>query len=152
MKTFLKSVLAAMSCVLAMITHAQVPQLSSLASAPAVIFLDFDGHTVEGTAWNYDGPIYCGGSGLDTAKITSTFNRVAEDFRPFNIDVTTDSTKFLAAPINKRVRVIVTTSSEWYGSAGGVAFVGSFSWGDDTPCFIFSALLSYNVKNISEAI
>jgi len=152
MKTFFKPVLAALFCVSAMTTRAQVPLFSSLPSAQPVIYLDFDGHTVEGTSWNYDGPIFCGASGLDAAKITATFNRVAEDFRPFNIDVTTDSTKFLAAPVNKRVRVIVTVSSDWYGSAGGVAFIGSFSWGDDTPCFVFSALLNYNAKNISEAI
>ena len=49
------------------------------------------------------------------------------------------------------MRVILTVTHEWYGSAGGVAFVGSYSWGDDTPCFVFSGLLGYNVKNISEA-
>jgi len=47
--------------------------------------------------------------------------------------------------------VIVTITSDWYGVAGGVAFVGSFTWGDDTPCFVFSALHNYKVKNIAEA-
>lgn len=130
---------------------AQVPALSSYPSATGVIFLDFDGHTVQGTSWNYNGPIVCGASGLNNTQITEVFNRVAEDYRPFNINVTTDSTKFLAAPATKRTRVILTVSSSWYGSSGGVAFVGSFPWGDDTPCFVFSALLNYNVKNISEA-
>jgi hypothetical protein len=131
--------------------EAQVPVMSSYPSASAVIFLDFDGHTVDGTGWNYNGPIYCAPSGLDNTKITSIFNRVAEDYRPFNVNVTTDSTKFLAAPINKRIRVILTITSSWYGNAGGVAFVGSFNWGDDTPCFVFSALLAYNEKYIAEA-
>lgn len=130
---------------------AQVPLLNSNPSATPVIFLDFDGHTVNGTSWNYSGPIYCGASGLDNAQITTVFNRVSEDYRPFTINVTTDSTKYLAAPAAKRMRVIITVTSDWYGSAGGVAFVNSFTWGDDTPCFIFSALLSYNVKNIAEA-
>jgi hypothetical protein len=49
------------------------------------------------------------------------------------------------------MRVILTVTYQWYGSAGGVAFVGSFAWGDNTPCFIFTSLLNYNVKNISEA-
>ncbi|MBK8952341.1 MAG: T9SS type A sorting domain-containing protein [Chitinophagaceae bacterium] len=132
-------------------SKAQVPVLSSYPSASAVIFLDFDGHTVAGTSWNYSGPIYCGASTLSSAGITEVFNRIAEDYRPFQINVTTDSTKFLAAPVNKRMRVILTTSWEWYGSAGGVAFVGSFTWGDDTPCFVFTSLHANNVKNISEA-
>jgi len=132
-------------------TNAQVPLLSSLPSAPAVIFLDFDGHNVAGTSWNFDGPFYCGPSGLDNSQITTVFNRVAEDYRPFNVNITTDSTKFLAAPINRRMRVLLTVSYEWYGSAGGVGFIGSFTWGDDSPCFVFTSLLSYNVKNIAEA-
>ena len=112
-------------------SHAQSPVLSSYPSASAAIFLDFDGHTVEGTSWNWSLPaIECQPSGLNATQITEIFNRVAEDFRPFNINVTTDSTKFLAAPANQRMRVIVTTTSSWYGnSAGGVAFIASFTLG-----------------------
>lgn len=135
----------------ALTSKAQVPILNSYPSASAVIFLDFDGQTVANSPWNISGPIYCGASGLNTAQITEAFNRVAEDYRPFNLNITTDSTRYFAAPITKRMRVIVTITSDWYGSAGGVAYVGSFSWGDDTPCFVFSALLSYNTKYVSEA-
>ncbi len=151
MKNYLKSVIAALSLISALNTNAQVPAMSSLPSAQYVIFLDFDGHTVNGTGWNYSGPIYCAPSTLDNNQITTIFNRVSEDYRPFNINITTDSTKYLAAAANKRMRVIETVSYEWYGTAGGVAFVGSFTWGDDTPCFIFTSLLNNNVKNISEA-
>ncbi|MGB3006862.1 MAG: T9SS type A sorting domain-containing protein [Chitinophagaceae bacterium] len=152
MKHFFRFCLLLTAVVSLSVTYAQVPKLSSNPSASAVIFLDFDGHTVDGTSWNYAGPIVCGASGLNNTQITTVFNRIAEDYRPFEVNITTDSSKFLAAPINKRIRVIATVSSEWYGSAGGVAFVGSFTWGDDTPCFVFSALLNYNIKNISEAI
>ena len=130
---------------------AQVPVYNSYPSASPVIFLDFDGHYVTGTSWNFNGPIACGASGLDNTKITEIFNRVSEDFRPFNINVTTDSTKYHAAPANRRMRVIITVSSSWYGNSGGVAFVRSFTSGDNTPCFVFSALLSYSAKNIAEA-
>ena len=135
-------------------TGAQVPVLNSYPSASAAIFLDFDGHTVDGTSWNWGGsPIVCAASGLNTVQVTHVFNRVAEDFRPFNISITTDSTKFLAAPVDKRMRVIITTTSSWYGNtAGGVAFIESFTSGDDTPCFVFSGLFDYNLKKISEAV
>lgn len=151
MKLLYKSVLAAFLLSGTLTAKSQVPVLSSYPSASMVIFLDFDGHTVENTAWNSSGPIYCGASGLSNTQITEIFNRIAEDYRPFNINITTDSTKFLAAPITNRMRVILTVSSSWYGSAGGVAFVGSFTWGDNTPCFVFSALLGYNTKNVTEA-
>lgn len=151
MKTNIQSFLLTLCFSSVLGAAAQVPALSSYPSASAVIFLDFDGHTVTGTAWNSYGPIYCGASGLNNAQVTEVFDRVSEDYRPFDVNVTTDSTKFLAAPVNKRIRAIITVTSDWYGAAGGVAFLNSFTWGDDTPCFIFSALLNYNVKNISEA-
>lgn len=152
MKNLYRSVLLALLFCSHLSLRAQVPVMSSLPSASAVLFLDFDGHTVENTSWNYAGPIYCGASGMTNANITSVFNRVAEDYRPFNINITTDSTKYWAAPVDKRMRVILTVNHEWYGSAGGVAFVGSFTWGDNTPCFVFTAALGVNaVKMISEA-
>jgi hypothetical protein len=133
-------------------SKAQTSVLSSLPGAQAVLFLDFDGHTVDGTSWNYDGPIYCGGSGLSNTQITEVFNRVSEDYRPFDINVTTDSVKYQQAPYNKRMRVVITVTSDWYGApAGGVSFIGSFIWGDESPCFVFSQLLNYNVKFIAEA-
>ncbi len=130
-----------------------VPILNSYPDADKVIFLDFDGHTVEGTVWNWaHASIVCAPSGLDAPKITEVFNRVAEDYRPFNLNITTDEARYDAAPIGNRVRVIITVTSSWYGNtAGGVAFTGSFTWGDNTPCFVFSALLKSNIKNISEA-
>jgi hypothetical protein len=151
MKNLFRPGLFLLFLVSSLVTKAQVPVLSSNPSATAVIFYDFDGHTVAGTSWNFYGPIVCEASGLTNPQIVEVFNRIAEDYRPFNVNITTDSTKYLAAPANRRMRVIVTVSSSWYGSAGGVAFVNSFTWGDDTPCFVFSALLGYNVKYISEA-
>lgn len=130
---------------------AQVPKLNSYTPASAVIFLDFDGHLVQGTSWNYNGPFYCDGANMNTAQVTEVFNRVAEDYRPFNINVTTDSAVYEAAPARQRTRVVLTTSSSWYGTAGGVAFTHSFTWGDNTPCFVFTALHKYNLKNIAEA-
>ena len=151
MKNLLRSVLCVLALSGSLSVTAQVPIYSSYPSASAVLFLDFDGHTVTNTSWNYAGPIYCAASGLNTTQITTVFNRMAEDYRPFNVNVTTDSTRYLAAPAAMRMRIILTTTWEWYGQAGGVAFVGSFTWGDNTPCFVFTSLLNYNVKNISEA-
>lgn len=131
--------------------QSQIPILNSYPSATSVIFLDFDGQTVENTSWNYNGPIYCGASGLNNTQITEIFNRVSEDYRPFNVNVTTDSAVYWAATRTSRTRIILTVTSSWYGAAGGVSWVGSFAWGDDTPAFVFTALLNYNTKNISEA-
>lgn len=153
MKNLFKSVLLALLFCSYSKAKAQVPVLNSYASSSAVIFLDFDGHTVDNTAWNLSGPIVCGGSGLNSTQITEIFNRVAEDYRPFALNITTDSTKYWSAPVDKRTRVIITVTYSWYGSgAGGVSYVGTYGDIDNTPCFVFSSLLGYNVKQISEAV
>lgn len=147
----MKTVLILMSVLLLGSANAQVPILNSYPSARATIFLDFDGQYVTGTAWNWSGPIVAQAPSFSPDQITEIFNRVAEDYRIFNINVTTDSTVFDAAPVFKRTRVIITPTNGWYGSAGGVAYVGSFTWGDGTPAWVFSNLLGNNIKYIAEA-
>lgn len=138
--------------VITITSQAQVPILNSFPSAQATIFLDFDGNYTEGTSWNWNGPIDAQAAILSTTQISEIYNRIAEDYGIFNLNITTDSTVFKIAPLTSRIRIIVTPTSQWYGSAGGVSFVGSFSWGDDTPAWVFSTLLGNNVKKVSEAI
>ena len=128
------------------------PKLSSYPAAKATIFIDFDGHFIQGTSWNGGGSFYCKPSGLRDNQIENVFHRVAEDFRPFNVNVTTDSTVYLAAPIAQRIRVVVTPTSDWYPGVGGVAFTGSFKWGDDTPAFVFVDKLGFRSKNVAECV
>ena len=153
MKKLFKSALTVLTLCSTLVVDAQpVPVLNSFSNASAVILLDFDGHTVSGTSWNVSGDFTCNSSGLNNTQITEVFNRVAEDFRPFNLNVTTSETTFNTAPVNRRMRIIITTSHQWYGTgAGGVAFLNSFVWGDNTPAFVFTALFNYNVKNIAES-
>lgn len=127
-----------------------LPKLSSFPSAKATIFLDFDGQTVSATAWNGGNTLYCAAAVLTDNQINEIFNRVSEDYRPFNINITTDSTIFLAAPLSQRIRIIITTTSVWYPGVGGVSFTGSFIWGDDTPGFVFADRLANSPKMIAE--
>lgn len=129
-----------------------LPKLSSYPSATATIFLDFDGNYVEASAWNMGEPINCLPSGMTDAQITEVFNRVAEDYRPFDINITTDSLVFLSAPLTNRIRIIVTPTSDWLQGVGGIAYTGSFIWGDDTPAFVFCDRLGpNNSKMVAEA-
>jgi hypothetical protein len=119
-----------------------------------VIYLDFDGQTVTGTTWNsYIGgvDIVCAPANMTATEISLAVQRIANDYSPFNITVTTSESVYNAANIYKRTRVIVTESWEWYGQAGGVAFLGTFTSGTNTPCFVFSSLLSYNSRYVGEA-
>ena len=130
-----------------------LPLLSSNPSATSKIFLDFDGHTTSGTDWN---TFYNGGADIVTpaysidadtttfsptevARIEEIWKRVAEDYAPFNVDVTTIDPGNLNAPNNIRV-VIGGSWDQWYeesGGAGGVAWETSWQWNNDVPVFVF---------------
>lgn len=132
---------------------AQIPKLSSNSTAAATIYLDFDGHTVEGTAWNWEHDVIkAKPSGLKSAAIQEIFQRVAEDFTIFNLNITTDSSVYAKAPMTKRIRLIITPTSAWYPEAPGVSYVNSFTWGDGTPSWVFTDRLYNDNKYIGEAI
>lgn len=116
-----------------------------------VILLDFDGQLVSGTSWNYAGNINCVPANLTATAMSSIMDRIINDYAPFNVVVTTDESVYNAANATRRMRVIITETWEWFGQAGGTSFLNSFTWGNNTPCFVFSSLLNYNEKKIAEA-
>lgn len=129
-----------------------VPLLQSLPGSSNVAYLDFDGYTLPNNKyWNNNQSITVAASGFTNQEMTTAFNIIAEDYAPFNINITTDESVFLAAPKASRMRVVVTPTSSWYGSAGGVAYLGSFTWGEDVPCWVFIDKLSYNSQYSGEA-
>ncbi|HSB93934.1 MAG TPA: hypothetical protein VLC28_12495 [Flavitalea sp.] len=129
-----------------------VPILNSDINSKSVIYIDFNGQYVTGTPWNWNGPINAKPSGLTNANMKEIFASVAADYRIFKVNITTDPAKYSTAPAASRIRLIVTTTSSWYGTAGGVSYVGSYTWGDDTPGWIFSAILNYDPKKVAEAV
>ena len=118
-----------------------------------VIFLDFDGQTVNTPYWNSGVRFYATPSGFSTTEIQNIVTEVKNDYAAFpTITVTTDSTVYFKASTTKRQRMIITEYNSWYGSAGGVAYINGITWGLDVPAFVFSKLLSYNQKYTWEAI
>ncbi len=143
--------------------------LHSRPGANRVIYLDFNGH-VDNTPGNWkDGasaPPY-NISGSDPAtfsteernRIIEIWQRVAEDFSMYQIDVTTEEPgiealrKTNSSDSAYGIRVCIGGSgNDWYGSnVGGVAYVGSFDAGQDLPCWVFTAGTGTGAKNIAEA-
>ncbi len=76
-----------------------VPAFSSLPGANHTIYLDFDGHVTTGTAWNsgatINSPAYSTDADLlnfsdsELQVIERAYRRAAEDFAPFQVNVTT---------------------------------------------------------------
>ncbi|QKX05238.1 T9SS type A sorting domain-containing protein [Aquimarina sp. TRL1] len=119
-------------------TKAAVPSLESLPGATAVIYLDFDGEVVSGTRWLNGRTINARPAGFSDQKILTTWRIMAEDFSAFNINVTTRRDVFDRAPKNRRMMCIFTTTKDAAPSAGGVAYLNSFSWNTDDPCWVFN--------------
>ncbi len=154
-------------------TLSETFSLHSNPGAKHTIYLDFDGHTTEGTAWNSwksittintpaydidDDPLTFNNTEL--SRIQNIFLRVAEDFIPFDVNVTTEEPpldhlkKNGSSDTHWGVRVVIGgSSSDWLGqSAGGIAYVNSFNWTSDTPTFVFENQLGNgSEKLIAEA-
>lgn len=116
-----------------------------------VILLDFDGHNIQNTSWNWNGDILCDGSGLTTEQMAEVMAKVADAYSMYDVLVTTNESAYYSAPPNRRTRIIFTTTWEPFGMAGGMAFLNSFTFTDGTPCLVFTSLLNYNTKFIKEA-
>jgi len=145
------------------------PIRHSKPGAASVIYLDFNGHTITGTAWNegqgeptdadYEAPVltyvarpystdtdYTTFTDTEQADIVEIWARVAEDYAPFNVDVTTEDPGTFT---NKMVRVMITPkkdANEVYlplaASVAGVSYMDVFGFSDFadySPAFIYYA-------------
>ena len=150
-------------------------KLHSNPTASKTIYLDFDGYVTTDTYWNsykglssiatpkydFDGNINIF-SNAELERIQFIWQRVAEDFAPFNINVTTEDPG--AAALTKGdvagdttwgTRVVIGGSCyDWFGiGAGGVSYVNVFGDGSAGPSFVFKEQLGNgNEKATAEAI
>ena len=147
--------------------------MHSRPSANRTIYLDFNGATLTGTAWN-------SGSGSITAKpydidnqpgsfsdtelqrIQYIWQRVSEDYAPFDVDVTTEAPpadRLTRSDTNDQVfgtTVLITNNSGVYScTCGGIAYVGVFNSTTDRykPALVFYNMLGGgDEKAVAEAI
>lgn len=136
-----------------------LPQLSSLPGSQFTLFLDFDGGytydwettAVYTPAYDFDGNF----SSFSTAELNSIreiWARVAEDYSPFNINVTTVDPGNLTNGRTAKI-AIGGNYDDWFGDpAGGVAYVGGFYNGASNTGFVFSDALANGVaRYVAEA-
>lgn len=151
--------------------------LHSRKSSKRKIYLDFNGHTTTGTAWNTSygvDPIISPALDLDSAPgtfntaeltlIQNVWRRVAEDYASFDVDVTTEEppagelSNSGVAGDTYGTRIVITknfTAGTANGDCGcgGFAYVGVFDATSDNykPAFIFQDKLGNGEKTIAEA-
>ena len=157
----------------------QTFQLHSRPGSTKTIYLDFDGQTVTGTAWNGVGFLLPAGShpafsldgdpttfnNLERDAIQGVWQRVSEDYAPFDVDVTTadpglsglvqdfpgDHSFGTRALISPSASAIDTLCA---GGCGGIAFIGTYGTGEGfyQPAWVFPQALSWDTKAIAEAV
>lgn len=117
-----------------------IPQLESLPGATAVVYLDFNGQIVSGGYWNGGDTIIAAPAALTSEQMRNAWLVSSEDFRPYQLNITTKESVYLAAPVSQRMRCVITPTTTALPHAGGVALVGSFSAGnpDNSPCWVFN--------------
>ncbi|MBQ9873453.1 MAG: hypothetical protein IJM30_03225 [Thermoguttaceae bacterium] len=145
------------------------------------IFLDFDGNSYSGNYWKQTRDENGNVVSITHPVVTppydrddnpSSFNndelrniyeiwlRVSEDYAPFNVNVTTKDpgtaalvkTNATDNVFGVRVAIGGKYSDYFYTPAGGVALLGSFSYNEDCPCFVFAEEGVRDNKNIASAI
>ncbi len=143
--------------------------LHSKPGASKVFILDFDGHTISGTAWNGSESSYSATpfdtdgnfnnvSDAERAAIHEIWHRIAEDFAPFDIDITTEEPAKLTSTTG---RLLITRSTDLnskampYNTGGGVAYINV--WGGSnfasyySPALVYYNNLASSASYISEA-
>ncbi len=129
--------------------------LHSNPSADMTIYLDFNGHVTSGTLWQngatFTSPAYDRDGDPTTfnaderEQIQRAWQRVAEDFAPFNVNVTTEEPNIErlrntgAGDTQWGVRMVISGGDgAWTGgNPGGIAYLNSFDDGVDIPAFAF---------------
>ena len=148
--------------------------LESKPGATKTIHLDFDGQTVSNTAWNvtYSTPITAAPYSITTpadtsftdaelAEIQKAWQVVAEDYAPFDVNVTTKTPVAGAiersgpADMTYGTRVLMTAGGPIYDDCrcGGVAYVDTFSLTNNTyyqPAWVFTNGTSTSGKSMGE--
>lgn len=135
-----------------------LPVLNSYPASSTNLYLDFNGHFQQdwGSNHNISTPVFSLDNDSSTfsddelAAIAEIFARVAEDFSPFAINVTTVEPSDLGNGSGLRV-AIGGRWEDWFGtSAGGVGLINSFTDQQPNVAYVFSETLEVTA-NIAEA-
>jgi hypothetical protein len=155
---------------------ADVFALHSLPSSTKVVYLDFDGHVMDGEYWNIrfgvdrfvNQPYDIDGdptsfSDTERARMIEIWQRVADDYAPFDVDVTTENPgveglrRTSSSDTTFGTRTVIT-SSDWHAQAdggrriGGIALLNVFTSSTDHASYVFSSnLAGGNAKSVAEA-
>jgi hypothetical protein len=116
------------------------PKFNSKPDSKYVIYIDLDGETSTSPFWNNGQTIYAQPlATYSDADVELIWEVAAQDYLPYDVNVTTDRAVFDAANKYQRKMCIVTkTTTAGQPGIGGIAKIGSFSDGYGDPCWVFN--------------
>lgn len=146
---------------------AQLEKIHTRSSAPFAVYLDFDGETVTGKAWNdvpgapasfeclpfdRDGDLttLCY---ADSSFIWGVVLQAGQMLAPFDVDVTTEK----PADPRRAIHIIVTQSRDAQGAAhpgssgAGASFFGKLGTAEYEPAFVYADQLGSS-RNVATAV
>lgn len=128
-------------------TGEEISTFQSDPSSSSVIYLDFDGEYLATSIWSAS-PILAAPSVLTNAQRLEVCKRVAVDFQPFNVNVTSVRSVFDAS--KHKQHVIFTPTNYFRPGVGGVAEIGSFNFG--FVAWVFSGSVNGSAETASHEI
>lgn len=135
-------------------TRGAVPIYNSKPDAKTVLLLDFIGGTVQDPLWNGGKVIDVKPAMYSLDQIKQVYDIVAERYAAFNVNITTEVNRYVAAPVKNRMRILLTTTN-FINGYGGYSFIGSLKlagtsiYSSTIPCFAFVSNVG-NAKNAGE--
>jgi PKD repeat protein len=146
-------------------------KLHSRPGSKKIIYLDFDGMLLTGTAfnswkgitsitapaWDLDGNQSSFGA-AEREQIQRIWQRVSEDFAPFDIDITTEAppqdrlAKTTTGDEYYGTTVLISPISQYFGAYGGLGYVGVLGNLYYQPALVFPEQLGNNNRYVAEAI
>jgi hypothetical protein len=129
--------------------YQEIVPLQSLPGAAGVVYLDFDGEQGPFPSW---GEFDAASPNVTNAQVHAVWKMVCEDFQGFTLNITTDRKVFDEAAPGSRQHVIITPTTTASPGAGGVAYIGSYNWVADVPCWAFYSTGKYSAEVISHEV
>lgn len=110
--------------------------LQSRPGSPNVLYLDFRGGTYQQPTFNKGVAFEYPAIDVDATFVETVWKKVVEDFRSFNINITTSPAIHALASPGNRMRTLITTR-QWGGTIiaggiGGISGIGDFAKSGDT--------------------
>lgn len=128
-----------------------IPKYSSKPDSKYVIYIDLDGESSNSKWGNINAqPLQA----WTDAEVLEIWQVPAQDYLPWDVNVTTDRSVYDATPLSRKMMCIVTSTLTAANnqSIGGIAHIGSFGSTSLDPCWVFNKGVKVTGETVSHEV